>query len=80
MPPDPGIEQWSQFGLAGLVIFALFTTLFVIVRWLIAHIDKQAVEHRSERAEWRSSSEKTNENITRTVDELSKSIRDIANK
>ncbi len=51
------LSEWKEFGLAGIVIGALFVILGVIVRWLVAHIDKQATEHRTERSEWRTSSE-----------------------
>ncbi len=34
------------------------TPSFIIVKWLINHIDKQSVTHASERKEWRESSER----------------------
>ena len=71
------IEQWKEFGLAGLVILALFTALGVIVRWLISHIDKQAESHREERGEWREANEKTSDKFELTVKELTTVIREI---
>lgn len=40
MPIDH-VDTWSQFGLSGLVIAALFALIWFLVR-----------EHRAERAEW----------------------------
>ncbi|MBE0434645.1 MAG: hypothetical protein IBX56_02445 [Methylomicrobium sp.] len=38
---DGGVDVWSQFGLSGLVIAALFALIWFLVR-----------EHRAERSEW----------------------------
>ena len=64
------VNGWEEFGLAGLVIGALFAALFIIVKWLINHIDKQAETHREERAEWRESS-------TGVVEKVDSSVKDL---
>lgn len=82
----PAISEWSQFGLAGLVIGALFVVLMIIVRWLVSYIDKQSTIHRDERKEWREeniagrveyqrSVERSVEALERSISELSQSIR-----
>ncbi|MEO1530279.1 MAG: hypothetical protein AAFX06_33220 [Planctomycetota bacterium] len=52
------VSPWAQFGLAGLVIAALFGVLGLIVKWAVGHITSQATTHREERAEWRASDER----------------------
>lgn len=74
------IFQWSEFGLAGLVIGVLFAALFVIVKWLIAHIDKQAERHTKERSEWRQSSDDVASRVEKSVDEISRGIRELVDK
>ena len=46
------ISGWSQFGLAGLVIGALFFALILVVRWMVAHIDAKDERHINERRDW----------------------------
>lgn len=65
-----GLTRWSEFGLAGLVIAALFGALGVIVRWLISHIDRQAERHHEERAEWKGSVETSVKEISDGIKEL----------
>jgi len=71
-------EQWAQFGLAGLVIFALFLCLagaFKHYNRLIGSIitdHKDAVStmssvHKSERTEWREANERSESERTRTI-------------
>ena len=57
--------DWAQFGIAGLVIFALFASLW-----------KMLGEHRAERNEWRQSAEKREEKTERALTELTRVIRD----
>jgi hypothetical protein len=80
---DP-INSWAQFGLAGLVIFALFSVLVIIVKWLVAHIDKQAEEHRKERTEWSDKDDKKStefrQTIDTTVDKFTNTIRDLSGR
>lgn len=76
---DPSsISKWAEFGLAGLVIFALFVALFFIVKWLISHIDKQAEAHREERKEWRDQTTAVSDKINASVDQLNDSIKELA--
>ena len=77
---ESDILQWSEFGLAGLVIGVLFAALFIIVKWLIAHIDKQAERHKDERAEWRQSSDEVASRVEKSVDEISRGIRELVDK
>jgi len=50
----PTIEQFGEYGLAGLVIFTLFTACFMVVRWIFKHVGDLATQHHDERNEWRS--------------------------
>ncbi len=71
-------EIWSQFGLAGLVIFALFG-LVVFFIYRLDQIDKRGVEaikeqsseHRTERREWR-------EGSNRQLDRFENALNNIA--
>lgn len=66
--PDTTIGAFSQFGLAGLVILALFYLVFSFINAqkqlhdsFIAQIQKQSELHANERNKWIELSEKTNE-------------------
>ena len=80
MIEDNVLMRWSEFGLAGLVIGVLFAALFVIVKWLIAHIDKQAERHATERTEWRKSSDAIASRVEKSVDEISNGIKELVDK
>lgn len=71
------VSHWAEFGLAGLVIAALFGALFVIVKWLIAHIDKQAETHRAERHEWQAQSGAVAERVEKATEEISQGIKEL---
>lgn len=79
-------EIWSQFGLAGLVIFALFSALVSIVLYTIKKLDKidernikaslyLSKEHKEERDEWRNSNSKQADRFENAVNLLSISIK-----
>lgn len=68
------IDAWKEFGLAGAVIFSLFTVLIIIVRWLINHIDRQAETHKEERAEWRESNNEMVKKVDTSVQDLHSGI------
>ena len=78
------VNPWAQFGLAGLVIGALFFVLVLIVKWLVSHIDKQAETHKQERADWTSSTDKKSEEFRQTtekvVDQFTTTIKEIAGR
>lgn len=68
--PDTTISAFAQFGLAGLVILALFYLIFKFLSGVkelhdsfIAQIQKQSELHASERKQWLEVSEKTSEVI-----------------
>jgi len=58
------LQNWSEFGLAGLTIASLFAALGLIVKWLVAHVDKQAARHADERKEWQASQRENADKIT----------------
>lgn len=74
---------WAEHGLPGLVIFALFAVLGLLL-WLARlevknwREDSKGMreEHAAERTEWRESSEKCMDKLTCSVDELSKALRE----
>ena len=47
------LNPWSEFGLVGLVIGALFTGLFFMAKWIASFVSKMAEIHLKERDEWR---------------------------
>lgn len=49
------LTSWSEFGLQGLIIFALFSGFAVVIKWMINHIDKKDERHFEERMRWRES-------------------------
>lgn len=48
---DP--SPWAQFGLAGLVIFALFVVLLFVLRFAFEQHKSLNESHKEERVEWR---------------------------
>lgn len=69
-PPDTTISAFAQFGLAGLVILALFYLVFTHLNGMkalhdsfIAQIQKQSELHASERKQWYEVTERNNEVI-----------------
>lgn len=78
---NPGsAAEWGQFGLAGLVIFALFVALIVIVKWLVTHIDKKDEHHKEERNEWKATVVTSNDKIEGALHELSSSLREMSRR
>lgn len=68
--PDTTISAFAQFGLAGLVILALFYLVFTFLSGIktlndsfVAQIQKQSELHAAERKQWLEVSEKTSEVI-----------------
>ena len=47
-----GVEEWKEFGLAGMVIFALFSLIALMFHFLVKYIDRITEAHRDERLEW----------------------------
>ena len=48
-------KMWADFGLAGLVIFALFSGGLTFLGWVVRHLSTITKMHLAERAEWRES-------------------------
>ena len=80
-------DTWAQFGLAGLVIFALFTALVTIVIFTIKRLDKidkrntdayltQSSEHRTERREWREGSNRQADRFENALNNIAIGMRD----
>ncbi len=85
--PFGGTETWAQFGLAGLVIFALFVCLYLLGKALINRMNKSEEErqnflkdlmsqHRTERQEWRMDFERNREAHTAALEKLSNATVD----
>ncbi len=81
------VELWAQFGLAGLVIFALFFLLYQGVKIVTAKfeaINKANNEviheitslHANERKEWRNEISKHNDKLADALDGLSKNVQE----
>lgn len=65
--------EWSEYGLAGLVVGALLIGLGRLVAWLVKHVDKQAEMHRDERDAWRRANEEVLRELTTVIRELRES-------
>lgn len=87
MNPFGDAHLWAQFGLAGLVLFAMFVGVFLILRWVFRQSEKadiahhQLVEqlmkrHADERAEWRQDTEESYQQHTEALRTLTKSTID----
>lgn len=63
------ITRWSEFGLAGIVIGALFFALFIIIKWLINHVERISERHSQERREWDAAVSQLNETIKDLIDD-----------
>ena len=78
-----GSEQlWARHGLTGLVLFALFSIIFLFIRFNQtkakedrAFIDKILTENREERQEIREDSNRNIDRLTVALDSLTESIR-----
>ena len=70
------IGDWSQFGLAGAVIGALFFSLVLVIRWMVGHIDKQAERHHSERSEWRTENKDIVARVEKATGEVAEGIQE----
>lgn len=60
------ISQWAEFGLAGLVIFALFGVLVFLFR-----------SHKEERKEWREDAKEMHRETTETTTGLTKVVSEL---
>ena len=91
IPKIGDASLWSQFGLAGLVIFALFAILVTVVWFTVKRfdaIDERSTEHskdihmmhKEEREEWRQSSSKQLDKFEHAISRLADSIRDTRHK
>lgn len=58
-------KNWAEFGLAGLVIAALFGVIFYILS-----------EHKSERKEWRTESKDMGEKTVSAITALTKAVNE----
>jgi Na+/melibiose symporter-like transporter len=87
MPTIGNAQTWSQFGIGGLVIFALFVILIFVVYFTVKRFDKidernvdnaknMAEYHRQERAEWRNESSKQTDKFEAAITRLADGIRD----
>jgi len=45
-------QSFSEYGLIGLVMFALLGMMFFFGRWFARHMEQMASMHRDERSEW----------------------------
>lgn len=81
MMEGPALAPWAEFGLAGLMIGALFFTLILIVKWMIRQTEAMAETHREERREWRDSAREerrdTSDKMAATVGELTRAIQEL---
>lgn len=67
---------WAEFGLAGLVIMALFILLGWTIYLSNKERDRTSATHKEERTEWRESSERQVEKLGNAIDGISSAIRE----
>lgn len=72
---DP--QTWSQFGLSGLVIGALFFILWRVATGALSRFDTVINDHRQERKEWRESAERRDGNLEKALQEVAREIREV---
>lgn len=70
---DPTL--WAQFGLEGLVIFALFALAAWMVKLNINAINKQSDEHRAERKDWKDANNLQLDRFENSIRDLTAGIR-----
>lgn len=81
-------QGWGEYGLAGMVIGALFVTLYVLGRFALDKFDKIAerhdatvsqmdVNHREERREWQQESIRRETAMQAMVADVTSVIRDL---
>jgi 1,2-phenylacetyl-CoA epoxidase PaaB subunit len=68
------ITPWQNFGLAGMVIGALFLTIWMVGKSIILHLLNM---QREERAEWRECFEKSMADHTEVIRELTQVVHQI---
>lgn len=68
---------WSQHGLPGLVIGALFTALFLIMKMNRDERTEARSLHKEERKEWTESNKTDKEAMILVVKELTTAVRDL---
>jgi alpha/beta superfamily hydrolase len=67
------ISDWSQFGLAGVIIASLLAGFAITGKWLMSMIDKMSERQIQDGREWRASVQ----SIEKTLDELSDRVKDL---
>lgn len=68
------LPEWSQFGLAGLIVAAMFWLLWNVIKSSMERFDTVMKEHREERSEWRKSSESRDDKLERTLSEVTRAL------
>lgn len=71
------VSPWAEYGLVGLVLFALFSLLVWVVRGIVAHLDTAEARHRDERREWKREADTREEKLRFVVDKLADAVRDL---
>lgn len=84
-------DLWAQFGLPGLVIFALFIVLIFTIWYLVSRVDKMsesnnktvttlADNHKQERDEWRKESSEQMKEFRFALQRLADGLYDLKRK
>lgn len=71
-------KLWADFGLAGLMLFSLFTGMASLIAWLVKHISTVITSHTSERREWRDTAKAEREEITKNHREDRKETMEVS--
>jgi len=72
---DPAL--WGQFGLPGLVIFALFLGGLIFIGWVVRYVNTLTKMHSAERKEWRQEMREDRKESTDAANKMSKAINDL---
>ena len=71
---------WEEFGIAGLVIGALFYTLFRLVQHQKDERTETRDLHREERKEWKEEANQREENLGTILSDLETTIQDLGSR
>lgn len=68
---------WSQFGLPGLVIFALFLGCLIFTGWVVRYVNTLTKMHAAERREWRQEMREDRKESTDAAHNMSRALTDL---
>lgn len=68
--------SWQEFGLAGLVIGALFSLVVYMFKMHSTERTEWRKDHKAERDDWKQTSDKQHTNVVKVLEQLEQTIRE----